>query len=284
MMGKKVLIVFFGISIFLLVASSSFAHHKARVLGESTQAADLVFPNTVTAGPGFILPDSPFFVLDNIWQKLKLVTAFSPEAKAKIRAQIAGERLAELRIMLSRNNPEGIATALSQIESDATLAAKELSDASASGENVEEAAKELNEAIKLQREVLGILSGQTRGFLRLEIKAARESLRSSKVEVEDELPEELLEDEINEAEEEGFDEDIEDALELTEDIEDGIELDEDEDGEASGEAKNATESLKKLQDIANEQKSEVSNSESSNSGSSGSGSGSSGSGKGSDDD
>lgn len=278
-MGKKITVSLIVVLLFFsIVVSPSFAHHRARVLGESTQAAELVFPQ-VSAGPGFLLPDSPFYIFDVVWQKIKIATAFSEEAKAKVHTQVAGERLAELRIMLSRNNPEGIAIALSQMQKEADSASQNLSDASAKGENVEEAAKTLNEAIKLQRKVLGLLANQTDGQLRLQIKATREALKQSKIEVEDELPDELLEKEIEEQEKDELEEDIDEALDLTEDIEDEFE---DEDKEASKAAKQATENLRKLQNFTSEQKSGVSNSGSSNSGSgsSGSNSGSSGSGSG----
>ncbi|MEK9176110.1 MAG: DUF5667 domain-containing protein [Patescibacteria group bacterium] len=221
-MGKLKFILPLFFAFFLLAASSSFAHHRGKVLGVSTQSSDLVFPE-VSAGPGAILPDSPFFVFDTIWQKVKLFSARSAEDKAKVRAQIAGERLAELRIMLSQNDPDGIAIALSQMEQEAQQSSTELSQAAASGQNVEEAAKELNEAIKLQRKVLGLLANQTDGQLRLQIKAAREALKLSKVEVEDELPEELLEDEIENELEDEIEEDADEVEDLTEELEDQIE-------------------------------------------------------------
>ncbi len=273
-MGKKLVVLSLVFCLFLIAAYPTFANHRREVLGESTQAAELIFPQ-VSAGPGFLLPDSPFYIFDVIWQKIRVATAFSSEGKAKIHAQVAGERLAELRIMLSRNNPEGISIALSQMQKEADSASQNLSDAGAAGEDVEEAAKTLNEAIKLQRKVLGILAGQTGGQLRLQIKATREALKLSKTEVEDELPDELLENEIEEQEKDELEEDIEDALDLAEDIEDELE---DGDKQASRDAKQATESLKKVQNFTSEQKSGENTGSNSGSGSSGSNSGFSGSG------
>lgn len=253
-MGKfKFILPLFAV-LFLLAASGVFAHHREKVLGVSTQSSDLLFPEEVTAGPGAILPNSPFFVFDTIWQKVKLFTARSAEDKATVRAQIAGERLAELRIMLSQNDPDGIAIALSQIQKEAQQASTELSQSAANGQNVEEAAKELNEAIKLQRKVLGLLATQTDGQLRLQIKAARESLKQSKIEVEDELPEELLEDEIENELEDEIEEDADEVEDLTEDLEDQIEeLQQQASESAKKQEKKRTEAIKKAIEAKNEQ-------------------------------
>lgn len=182
--------------LFLLAASPAFANYKEMVLGESVEPADIVFPEDITYGPGLFLPDSPLYSLDLIWQKVKLAVSFSPEAKAKVNARVAGERLAELRIMLAKNNLTGINTVLAQIEKDADSASKELSDSSASGRNVEDAAKELNEALKAERRVLVSLADQSGGDLSLRFQTTRKSLLKSKLAIDDELPADLLANEI----------------------------------------------------------------------------------------
>ena len=221
-MGKIKLAIPLLVALFFLTASGAFAHHREKVLGVSTQSSDLSFPEEVTAGPGAILPDSPFYVLDTFWQQVKLSIARSPEDKAKVRAQIAGERLAELRIMLSQNDPAGIDRALTQLTKETEDAANELSNASASGKEVGEAAKQLNEAIKIQRDILGKLSDQSAGTLRLKFKTTREALKASKVEVEDELPDDLLENEIEEELENEIEDDAHEAEDLTGALEEQI--------------------------------------------------------------
>ena len=180
-----------------LSSNSVLAHHKAQVLGDTTVSSQLVFP-PVTSGQGFFLPDSPLFFLDQFSQQVKLLFAFSSQQRAKVRAQIAGERLAELRIMLERQNPQGINVALSQLTKEVGFAAKDLSDAAAQGADVKLLAKQINEDIKFQRKLLNLVAHQTSGALKLELKAARQSLKEAKVEVEDELPEDELENEIEE--------------------------------------------------------------------------------------
>jgi len=210
---RKKFLVFLSTSllvvvIFLSFAISTYAHHQRQVLGDATIASELVLP-PVTSGAGFILPDSPLFFLDKLFQQIRLVLAFTPERKAKTHAQIAGERLAELRIMLERNDSDGISIALSNLTQEVSQMSRVLSDAAANGRDISLLAKQFNETIKSQRKVLGILKDQTDGVLKLQIKTAREALKTAKIEIEDELAEDELENEI----EEDLNEEIEDEVE-----------------------------------------------------------------------
>lgn len=214
---RKVLFLFLAINLFLVLASTVSAHHKEAVLGEATAPSELIFP-PITSGTGFILPDSPLFFVDQIFQQVKLTLAFSPESRAKVRAAIAGERLAELRLMLARDNQGGINTALDQLTRESALAAEDLADASAQGKDVKLLAKEINDSIKLQRKLLNEVASQTRGTLKLQLKAARQALKEAKVEVEDELHEDELENEIDEDLEDELADEVEDALESAQDI------------------------------------------------------------------
>ncbi len=193
-----------------VVPKPAFSHHQGRVLGDSTSSSQIVFP-PVTAGAGFILPDSPLYFLDQIFQEVRLLLAFTPERRAKTRALIAGERLAELRIMFSRNNSDGVTIALSKLTEQISSMSTNLSDAASSGKDLSLLAKELNEEIKTQRKVLGILESQTDGVLKLQIKVARKALKIAKVEIEDKLAEDELENEIEEDVNDEIDEAVEEA-------------------------------------------------------------------------
>jgi len=209
---RKKFVVFLSASllvvIFLSFAISTYAHHQRQVLGDQTTPSELILP-PVTSGAGFILPDSPLFFLDKMFQGVRLVLAFTPERKARTHAQIAGERLAELRIMLARNDSDGISTSLSNLTQEVNQMSRTLSDASLNGRDVSLLAKQFNETIKAHRKVLGILKDQTEGVLKLQLKTARETLKTAKVEIEDELAEDELENEI----EEDLNEEIEDEVE-----------------------------------------------------------------------
>lgn len=202
-----VIILITFITVFF-AAKPVFSHHQKQVLGDVAIASELVLP-PVTSGAGFILPDSPLFFLDKTFQQIRLFVAFTPERRAKVREKIAGERLAELRIMLSRNDPDGITIALSNLTQEANKMSADLSDAAASGKDVSLLAKNFNETIKTQRKILGILKDQAEGVLKLQLKTARETLKTAKIEIEDELPEDELENEI----EEDLNEEIEDEVE-----------------------------------------------------------------------
>lgn len=188
------------------------------MLGESTVASELETP-AVTAGPGYILPDSPLYFVDKIFQTVRIAAAFTPDRKAKIRSEIAGERLAELRIMLAKNNSQGISTAISQLTKETDLTAQDLGDAASRGKDVKILAKGINETIKIHRAFLGTLASQSQGAMKLQFQAAREALQEAKVEVEDELSEDELEHEINEALEEEVKDEMEDASNSTEALE-----------------------------------------------------------------
>lgn len=198
-----------GVIILSFHVGTVSAHHKLQVLGEATSASQLNFPAIVSAGPGFILPDSPFYFLDQFVQSVRLSLSFSPERRAQLQEQIAQERLAELRVMLTRNNTQGIDTALEQLTKESGASAQSLKDAASQGKDVKALAKQLNETIKTQRKILNILANQADKSLKLQLKAAREELKDAKIEIEDELPEDELENEI----EDELDIEIEDEVE-----------------------------------------------------------------------
>lgn len=189
---------FAGLLVFLLFILISnrpvLAHHQS-VLGVSTASALPVIPPTAE-GPGLILPDSPLFFLDQFKQNLRLLFAFTPEAKAKIHAEIAGERLAELRFMLAKNNITGVNVALQGVAQNLQKAANDVSTAQFAGKDVKVLAKEINDNIKAKQKTLDTLKKKTTGSLNLEVLQVEESLFESKVQVEDSLPDDLLESEV----------------------------------------------------------------------------------------
>lgn len=189
----------FGFSLFalslFLIPTPSFAHHRDRVLGASTNSSDLQIPLTVE-GPGFILPDSPFYLLDQIKQDIRLFFAFTPETKAKLRSDIAGERMAELRIMLAKDNKDGTRTSLLAVSDNLKKAAEEVDNARLSGRNVSTLAKTINDKIKTKQEALDILEEQSNGEMKGLVKATQDSLMESKVKVEDSLNDEDLQNEV----------------------------------------------------------------------------------------
>lgn len=188
--------VFIIIVSFLLFSPRSIlAYHQEDVLGVA-KAEALSIPPT-SEGPGLILPNSPLFFLDRLKQEVRLLLAFTSEEKAKIHTLVAGERLAELQIMLSENNVSGTRVALQGVSDNMKMAADEVSKAKLTGRNINLLAKEINDSIKEKKEKLSVLEVQATGEVKAQVQAAKESLKVSKVNIEDNLPADLL---INEME------------------------------------------------------------------------------------
>lgn len=183
-------------SVAVLSSNPVFANHQRDVLGVASTPI-LSIPPT-SEGPGLILPNSPLFFLDELKQQVRLFLAFTPEQKAKIHAAVAGERLAELQLMLAKNNVPGMRIALQGISDNLKEASKDLSNAKLTGRNINLLAKEINDSIKEKQKSLSVLEKEASGEVKAQVQAAKESLKVSKIKAEDYLPADLL---INEMEE-----------------------------------------------------------------------------------
>lgn len=181
-MNKKIISIAFIFLLVILSPKSIFASAREEVLGDSTNTN--LFP-PVAAGTGFLLPDSPFYFADKIYQNLKLAFAFTPENKAVMEGQILGERLAELRVMHARGNNDGINTALSEIEKEAKNAAQYVKESAAGGKDVTVLAKQINDFLRDYRTILSTASLNSNEELSLKLESTNQSLLVSKVNVED---------------------------------------------------------------------------------------------------
>ena len=222
---KKAIVVFLFIIVLLFVTNTAtYAHYRHRngsVLGDSTTSAQI--PPTID-GPGLILPDSPLFFLDQIKQNVRVLIAFTPEDKAKIHASIAGERLAELRYMLAKNNKEGIRVALQGVSDNYQKAADNLNEAKLTGRNVSTLAKKINDDIKIKRQSLDILEAQTTGEMNAQVAAAQESVDDAKVKVEDSLPDDDLKNEIQDGINRDIEKEVHDASESAQNMSRAIDM------------------------------------------------------------
>lgn len=198
---RKILPFFFVALLFILVfPSPSFAfQHQIlnEVLRASTSSALPQIPPTAE-GPGLILPDSPLFFLDQLKQNIRLLLAFTPEAKAQVHTEIAGERLAELRFMLAKNNTRATTVALQGIADNLQAASKDVAAAQFAGKDVKILAQQINDNIKAKQKTLDLLEKSTTGSLNLEVAQAQESIFESKIQIEDALPEDILQSEVKE--------------------------------------------------------------------------------------
>ncbi len=190
----KIFIYFKILFLFLFTLTSScHAITREEVLG--AEADDLTIPPTVE-GPGYILPDSPFYFLDQIKQSIRVVFAFSQEEKARVYANIAGERMAELRFMLQKQNENAVRVALNGVSENYKNAQEQLGKAKMAGKDVSELAKEINDSIKLKQQVLDELGMSAKGEMGLQAQAASEGLTEAKIRMEEYLSTEDLASEI----------------------------------------------------------------------------------------
>ncbi|MDZ4227757.1 MAG: DUF5667 domain-containing protein [Candidatus Levybacteria bacterium] len=191
---RKFLIFLLSVSITsaIVVLSSNqvLANHQEDVLGV-VSVETLSIPPTVD-GPGLILPDSPLFFLDKLKQEFRLLLAFTPEQKATIHNAIAGERLAELQIMLARNNVSGIRIALQGVSDNLKAASGDLANAKLTGRNIALLVKEINDSIKAKQQALSGLEDKATGEIKAQVAAAKEALKIAKVQAEENLPADLL--------------------------------------------------------------------------------------------
>lgn len=191
---RKLLIFLLSVSItsaiVILFSNQALANHQEDVLGVASEEV-LSIPPTAE-GPGLVLPDSPLFFLDLLKQEFRLLLAFTPEQKATIHNAIAGERLAELQIMLAKNNVAGIRVALQGVSDNLKGAAVDLAMAQLTGRNINLLAKEVNDSIKEKQKVLSGLEAKANGEIKAQVTATREALKIAKVQIEENLPADLL--------------------------------------------------------------------------------------------
>lgn len=191
MSRKKIIAILAIFGIFCSFPAFSYAYHRQDVLGDSTTSSNIDFP-PVTDGPGFILPDSPLYSLDRVFQKLKLAVAFSPEAKVKTRMLLIGERVAEVRAEMVRENTSATQIALDELRAESENLSYDLRDADGQGKDIKDLAKDINDRIALHRDFLSRVAEQADDSLSLQLVAANQSLLSTKITAEDYLPEEFL--------------------------------------------------------------------------------------------
>src|SRR3989344_6040694 len=185
-----------GLFVVLGMASFARANHHADVLGVSTSVLGASIPPTVE-GPGYLLPDSPLFFLDKLKQNTRLFLAFTPENKAKVYADVAGERLAELRFMLAKHNEDNVRVALEGVESNIRNAGLQMAAVQFAGKRNSELAKTINDSIKLKQESLDILEAQVSGDMLLRINVTQKALVAAKVRIEEQLNEADMQNEID---------------------------------------------------------------------------------------
>lgn len=219
---RRILLSSLGfILVFVLSTATTLAYHQQQVLGETATLNTPTIPAT-SEGPGLILPDSPLFFLDELKQAIRTALALTPETKAKIHMSIAGERMAELRLMLVKKDRRGIDRTLAGVSENLVQAARDIGDAQLTGRDISKLAREINESIKTKQRVLDDLGDQAEKDLRTKVRATTASLLPAKVKVEDALPTHEIESEIRDDLKRQVERRVKEASSSAQEIEDEI--------------------------------------------------------------
>ena len=153
-------------STFALVALFAFASGTAFAQGTQT--------NLPSAG---LTPESSFYFLDRLGENLRQFFTFSPEAKAKLQIEFAGERIAEIKIIVEKKgvNAKGLAIAESLLQANVAYAAEIVVEEKIAGKDVAALAKTLNDEFDARDKLLE----QTFKDAEAQLKAQRKEIKTN---------------------------------------------------------------------------------------------------------
>ncbi len=194
-----------------LFTTPALAHNRGLVLGAKTQ--NPVPP--LSAGPGILLPDSPFWELDVLRDQLKLFLTVKPQERAMLEMRLVGERLAELKILLAQTNPQRVDKALDNLVGHVASARGILQSEKAKGEDVSLLAHDLNQALNQEQEFLDALAATSRPREQFLLRHAQVQVTEDEILVENELGLKEKEDETLKELTEGTRDEINEASQAT---------------------------------------------------------------------
>ncbi|MBI4993857.1 hypothetical protein HZC33_02800 [Candidatus Wolfebacteria bacterium] len=153
-------------STFALVTLFAFAGGTA--FAQNSQAA------LPSAG---LTPESSFYFLDRLGENLRQFFTFNPEAKAKLQIEFAGERIAEIKVIVEKKgvNAKGLAIAESLLRANVAYAAEIVSEEKTSGKDVAALAKTLNDEFDARDKLLE----QTFKDAKAQLKAQRKEIKTN---------------------------------------------------------------------------------------------------------
>lgn len=153
-------------STFALVALFAFAGGTA--FAQSPQ---------VTLPSAGLTPESSFYFLDRLGENLRQFFTFNPEAKAKLQIEFAGERIAEIKVIIEEKgiNAKGFAIAQSLLQANVAYAAEIVNEEKVSGKDVSALAKTLNDEFDARDKLLE----QTFKDAKAQLKAQRKEINTN---------------------------------------------------------------------------------------------------------
>lgn len=122
-----------------------------------------------------LTPESSFYFLDRLGENLRQFFTFNPEAKAKLQIEFAGERIAEIKVIVEEEgvNAKGLAIAESLLQANVAYAAEIVSEEKISGKDVSALAKTLNDEFDARDKLLE----QTFKDAKAQLKAQRKEIK-----------------------------------------------------------------------------------------------------------
>src|SRR3989344_4825047 len=219
-------------STFALVALFAFASGTAFAQGTQT--------NLPSAG---LTPESSFYFLDRLGENLRQFFTFSPEAKAKLQIEFAGERIAEIKIIVEKKgvNAKGLAIAESLLQANVAYAAEIVVEEKIAGKDVAALAKTLNDEFDARDKLLEQTFKDAEAQLKAQRKEIKINLLAEARRVGDTTQIALLEGQLKDIDQQidtlgqKKDQEIEEAEEVAE-VEESEEADEPEEAEEQQEA------------------------------------------------
>jgi len=123
-----------------------------------------------------LTPESSFYFLDRLGENLRQFFTFNPEAKAKLQIEFAGERIAEIKVIVEKKgvNAKGLAIAESLLQANVAYAAEIVSEEKVSGKDVSALAKTLNDEFDARDKLLE----QTFKDAKAQLKAQRKEIKT----------------------------------------------------------------------------------------------------------
>lgn len=123
-----------------------------------------------------LTPESPFYFLDRFGENLQEFFTFNSETKAKLQIEFAGERIAEIKIMIEEKgvHTEGIDKAKLLLLANVAYAAEIINQEKSSGKDVTALAKDIDDQFDAREKLL------TQTFLdaRAKLLAERMSIKN----------------------------------------------------------------------------------------------------------
>ncbi len=126
-------------TLFVLAGNTAFAEDKQ-----------------VQLPPAGLTPESPFYFFDRLGERIQEFFTFNPKAKAKLQIEFAGERIAEIKVMVEEKgtHTEGINAAKSLLLANVAHAAEIINKEKSSGKDVSSLAKDIDDQFDAREKLL----------------------------------------------------------------------------------------------------------------------------------